>query len=38
VIWLLVFVAVVMAEQVWLSHGEPVWVKKAPLVWINDRR
>jgi hypothetical protein len=38
VIWLLLFVAVVIAKQVRLSRGEPVWVKKPTLVWIDDRR
>jgi hypothetical protein len=38
VVWLLVIVAVAMATQVRLSHGEPVWAKKPPLSWINDRR
>jgi len=38
VVWLLVIVAVAIATQVRLAPGEPIWVKKRPLVWINDRQ
>jgi hypothetical protein len=34
----MVIVAVAIATQVRLAPGEPVWVKKPPLVWISDRQ